>query len=756
MHDLVYDLARSVMDEELIVYNADKSRSLVDSKYASLTDCSKPLRISTILPAKLRALLFQNCSNLGITGGSFSFAKCLRVLDLTESSISRFPSSIGQLKHLRFLVAPGMQNRSFPKCISGLSKLQYLNIHGSSQVSPRPESLGKLEHLMYLDLSGCSEIVELPKTSLENLKNLVHLELSTCSGLVRISEALCYLTKLQYLNLSGCSNLDRLPQDVGNLTELQYLYLSGCHKIDALPKSIRKLINLVHLDLSRCSFVIPKALGDLTKLKYLSLSGFFDDGRKAWQTIHSISFLANLEHLDLSWNPFESLPESIGDLKSLHTLDLSGCRKLNSLPDSIGSIDSLEVLVIDEYSELLKENIMESELKCNPFAHLVVCDEGDSGSNLHELEDRDPSELYISCLERLRVREEASAIQLRNKENISTLKLRWTVVACDLVAPRGLEDGDVLGELAPPSGLKHLVLIGYGSISFPNWLMMNISHHLPNLVSVQLRQLPSCTSLPPLGQLPNLKDLYLEYLNSLTKIRGDDFCAGKRAFPQLSKLTLRHMISLQEWNTTYRDEDGRVEFMFPVLHELVIEHCPRLSLKPCPPLFDRWQITNSDEVLNFREECDKSAAPRTSLLVSAANYYGSWSLLSHLSTLEELLVNHPTMTSLPESIRQLVSLRLLVLSDCENIMLPEWLGDLKSLQSLCIVGCLMIKSMSSSIRQLTKLQQLHITSNTELQRWCQSERKKKLADIKDIVSVLTNSIISLMLVYDILRIHIFM
>jgi hypothetical protein len=317
---------------------------------------------------------------------------------------------------------------------------------------------------MYLDLSGCSEIVELPERSLENLKDLVHLELSTCSGLVRISEALCYLTNLQYLNLSGCSNLERLPQDLGNLKELQYLYLSGCHKINALPESIGKLINLVHLDLSRCSFVMPIALGDLTKLKYLSLSGVLDDGRKALQTIHSISTLANLEHLDLSWNPFESLPESIGDLKSLHTLNLSGCRKLYYLPNSIGSIGSLEMLVIDECSEMLRDTIMESGLKCNTLAHFVVCDEGDGGSNLHELEDKNPSELGIICLERLRVRGEASAIQLRNKENLSRLKLEWT-----FMDPRGLEDKDVLGELAPPIGLKHLVLIGYASISFPKW-----------------------------------------------------------------------------------------------------------------------------------------------------------------------------------------------------------------------------------------------------------------------------------------------
>jgi hypothetical protein len=211
------------------------------------------------------------------------------------------------------------------------------------------------------------------------------------------------------------------------------------------------------------------------------------------------------------------------------------------------------------------------------------------------------------------------------------------------------------------------------------------------------------------------------------------------------------MISLVEWSTTYCDEHGRVEIMFPALHELVIEYCPRLRLKPCPPLFHRWQITNSDEVLNIREEYYKSAAPRTSLVVSSASYCGSWSLLSHLCTLEELDMKFLPMDSLPESMRQLVSLRLLVLSYCNNIMLPEWLGDLKSLQILHIHGCQMIKSMPPSIQQLTKLQQLYITSNAELRKWCHSEiRNKKLAHIKDIVSVLTNSIISLILVYDIL------
>jgi Leucine-rich repeat (LRR) protein len=669
MHDLVYDLARSVMDEELVVYNADKARSTVDRKYcryASLTNCCKALNISTALPAKLRAMLFQDCRNLGIHDGSFSFAKCLHVLDLTESSVSKFPTSVGQLKQLRFLIAPRMKNLSFPNSFTGLSKLQYLSIRGSSMISSMPESIGNLNNLMYLDLSGCSEIEKLPK-SLRNLKNMVHLDLSACSGLKVISKVLCDLTKLQYLNLSSCSNLGRLPQDLGNLTELQYLYLCGCLKISVLPESLGKLINLVHLDLSLCSFVMPEELGGLTKLKYLNLSGGLNNERQAKKNIDYVSILTNLEHLDLSWNFFPSLPESIGNLKRLHTLDLSGCRNLSSLPNSIGSIHSLELLVVNDCSKSLKDYIRKSGLRCNPLSHLVVRpNDGDSGSNLHQLEGINPSELQISYLENVRIPGEAIGIELCNKENLSKLTLHWTMEADPVL------NKDVLGALVPPNGLKHLELNGYSSISFPNWFM-DITHYLPILVSVKLKNLLSCSSLPP-----NLKELYLERLSSIAKI-GGDFCGRKRAFLQLSRFTLLKMERLEEWTTTYCSEDGTEEFMCPVLDELVISNCPRLRLKPCPPIFRRWTISHSDEVLNSGDEEGNfshfnSSTPRTRLVVWSKSYYcGSWGLLGHLPTLQELEIKRPShMTSLPESMRQLASLCFLELYKCNDIsVLPE-------------------------------------------------------------------------------------
>jgi Leucine-rich repeat (LRR) protein len=94
------------------------------------------------------------------------------------------------------------------------------------------------------------------------------------------------------------------------------------------------------------------------------------------------------------------------------------------------------------------------------------------------------------------------------------------------------------------------------------------------------------------------------------------------------------------------------------------------------------------------------------------------------------------MISLPESIRQLASLRFLGLLKCNSIsMLPEWLGDLKSLESIRILDCNKIRSMPSSVQQLKKLQKLCIAMNPELKQWCEyEENRKKLAHVKDIVS----------------------
>jgi hypothetical protein len=82
------------------------------------------------------------------------------------------------------------------------------------------------------------------------------------------------------------------------------------------------------------------------------------------------------------------------------------------------------------------------------------------------------------------------------------------------------------------AGLKSMHLEGYSSTSIiPGWLMA-ISCNLTNLVSFELCDLPTCSNLLPLGQLPHLDKLSLWKLPAIKRI-DREFCGGNGAFRRL-------------------------------------------------------------------------------------------------------------------------------------------------------------------------------------------------------------------------------
>ncbi|XP_034568662.1 uncharacterized protein [Setaria viridis] len=813
MHDLVHDLATLIMGDELIVSNVasknNKAHSQKYCRYASVIKYDHATRLSNVLPSKVRALHISDSGKLDLSCGAFLFAKWLRILDFSGCSGILFPASIGQLKQLKYLTAPQMQNEVLPEFMTELSKLQYLNLNGSSHISALPESMGKLWGLKYLGLSGCSGISKLPGSfgdlkcmmhldmsgcsgirelpnSLGNLTNLHHLDLSKCSGVKEIPESLGGLMHLQYLNLSSCHYITRLPEAIGSLVNLQYLNMSQCG-VRELPESFKRLRNILHLDLRECNDIekgLAGALHGLTALQYLDMSKVrvtenleedllvtmrnltnlkvlkledFLFGRST--NLNFVATLTNLEHLDLRDNGFEHLPEGIGNLKRLRTLNLKSCGLLKSLPESIGNLKRLHTLDLNNciVLESLPESIgcatgLKSVL-LNGCPHKLIdqagsllhysltlplfkvhADDVSAHSNLHVLEGENVGELHIVCLENVRLLEEAQRLNLLTKQNLLTLRLIWT-----LDASRHLEDKHLLGQLLPPMSLKDLSLQGYSSPSFPGWLMA-ISHHLPNLTSIVLFNLPTCIDLPPLGQLPYLESLHLWYLPKVSKIDGG-ICGGKGAFPQLAKFTVAEMDGLEEWNTTCLGEDGVEEFMFPMLDVLLVQKCPKFRLKPCPPKCREFTITYSDQVISSLEEIQTSShrcnsTPTTTRLAISSTVYEhhSFRLFHHFPALQELEFSWcSNLTSLPEGIQQLSSLQSLELSYFDSISaLPEWLSNISSLKKLVIKACRSIKSLPACIQHLTNLQELVIDRyyNKELQQWCESEENKaKLAHI---------------------------
>ena len=90
----------------------------------------------------------------------------------------------------------------------------------------------------------------------------------------------------------------------------------------------------------------------------------------------------------------------------------------------------------------------------------------------------------------------SSKVNLIMKQKTKELRFEWTVAAS-----RFVEDKEVLEKLVPPSSVQILTIVGYTSLSIPDWLM-DIRQYLPDLLELNLLNFPKCYTLPALGQLP--------------------------------------------------------------------------------------------------------------------------------------------------------------------------------------------------------------------------------------------------------------
>ncbi|XXG40986.1 hypothetical protein AAC387_Pa01g1563 [Persea americana] len=262
-------------------------------------------------------------------------------------------------------------------------------------VSRLPKSTTRLYNLQTLKLAGCRKLVEVPE-SIGDLLQLRYLDLSW-TMIERLLKSTTRLYNLQTLILAGCSKVVEVPESIGDLLQLRYLDLSTT-MIERLPKSTTRLYNLQTLKLDRCSkFVeVPESIGDLLQLRDLSLH-FTDIVR---------------------------LPKSTTRLYNLRTLNLSGCQRLVELPSDLSNLVNLRHLRLDSSSVSILPRI--GTLKgLQTLSYFNVGKE--IGCGINELKDliHVSGFLSISELENVVNVEEAKEAQLKNKQKIDELELRW-------------------------------------------------------------------------------------------------------------------------------------------------------------------------------------------------------------------------------------------------------------------------------------------------------------------------------------------
>ncbi|EOY20011.1 NB-ARC domain-containing disease resistance protein, putative [Theobroma cacao] len=537
MHDLVNDLAQYTAGEFCFRFeNGSPPQNPARVRHLSciLKPSDKPYKFEAFYGKNkfLRTFLplrspgdGKTPFDSGVFNKLFPAPSCLRVLSLSSYNITKFPDSVCNVKQLRYLDLSGAALR----CL--------------------PERVGCLHNLETLKLSGCHRLTLLPA----NLWNL---------------------TKLEHLDISGTPILELLDS-IGNLKELGYLDLSGT-KIQFLPEGVCSLYNLQTLNLSRCPHLtcLPTYMENLTKLKHLDIKGT--------PILQMPPKLGNLKRLLLLTN-FVVGDNSGSTVSALKDLRLHGTLSILQLQNVSQTADAEKANLKDK--KYLRELILEWDgdprdgnaqiAAYNPHNGSIenVAKDPHDNDNAQNAVDDPPNGNAQSAADDPHCRDaEIAALSPHNgttQNPMDNPQNRNGQSGGDDPQNRSAKHvANVLDKLMPGENLERLEIRNYFGMSLPKWLG-NAS--FSKMKSLTLDNCQKCNSLPPLGQLPSLKELTIHHLAGVKIVGFEFYGSGVVAFISLEILLFERMENWEQW-LPFTNERG-----FPSLRKLLMIGCRKLT-----------------------------------------------------------------------------------------------------------------------------------------------------------------------------------
>ncbi|GMP41475.1 hypothetical protein CsSME_00011564 [Camellia sinensis var. sinensis] len=459
-----------------------------------------------------------------------------------------------------------------------------------------------------------------------------------------------------------------------SLSKNQHCYLTSKVPLKLLPKM--KRLRVLSLNRYRiCDELIPKSIGDLKHLRYLNFS----------------------------YTNIKTVPESLGTLYNLQTLMLRGCLKLKKFPVDMGNLINLRHLDMTGPNSLEEMPRGIGKLTCLQTLSNFIVMKDNNGSQIKELGNliHLGGKLRISGIENVVDPLDARGVCLNDKQGIDVLTMVWSSESLDGLRNETVET-EVLDILQPHKKLKELYIKGYHGMRFPIWTRDPL---FSNMVCMNLQNCKNCTSLPPLGQLPSLKDLHIEGM-SVVKHVGHEFygqhCA--KPFPLLETLCFENMSEWEDWYIFGIDKEVQT---FTRVSNLSIKECPKLvgMLPSNLPCLKTLEIINCPQLL---VEASSLVLPSlTSLSMSNVRLPSLPVLLETCNVLEPSSLTRLNITnvSIPESLcnpsiddevmlanamsKHLGSVTSLSIKKIQKLaLLPKWLTQgLKGLKELKIDSC---------------------------------------------------------------------
>ncbi|XP_021846774.2 putative disease resistance protein RGA3 isoform X2 [Spinacia oleracea] len=547
------------------------------------------------------------------------------------------------------------------------SSIRTLDLHNLN-IKCLPDSMGKLVHLRYLDLSN--------------------------NKLKRLPNSFTRLHNLQSLNLAGCYGFEELPKDISKMVKLRHLDISHCKRLTYMSPGIDKLTCLQVLTAfvvaNGSSTIMKQNVGQLKDLKaFKNLKGCIrisipEDSTNINENDIEGGYLKNMEklkgvcihfelgryHADGSVVKYhEALLEKIQPHPNLRGLNLFGYQG-NIIPrwgradDNWASV--LPNLVKIEISSCRRLQHLPSLSKLAFLKSLQLYDLSD----LEYMENTTSSNDNDACGSLSTVREYAffPSLEVLNLDTLPNLKGWW----------RQVDENSSQWQPSFPRLSRLLIRWCHSLISWPSCPSVETLCMRGLNGSLQVMMGKDAIRFIPSHSRASGSDTKNSHLLKLREVEIDNMNYLK-SLPTHECLTSIKICSDDKLKNLSEVEE--VLKSCCSLRNLTISNCVRLR-----------RLSGGLEHLTALESLSICRNPKLSFSEEEVDGMPWRSLHQSLHSLEFKELEN--LTSLPEGMQHLTTLRNLTIDSCWNLKaLPEWLSCLSSLQLVQIKSCYHLKSV---------------------------------------------------------------